>query len=94
MQGQAVAAGKRQEAGVHHQATAAAVQAHNDATGARRGIKGETEQDGDPLGRGTWQGPLDGDPVSPASSCASALDPQLYRSAAYLNLALPSLSLA
>ena len=31
--------------------------------------------------RAEWQGPSDEDPVSPVSSCGSALDPQLYRSA-------------
>ena len=31
--------------------------------------------------RAEWQGPSDEDPVSPASSCGSALDPQLYRCA-------------
>ena len=67
-----------QEAGRQHVATTAAVQVHNaagDATGRQH--TGQTTG-----GRAEWQQPLqEQDPVSPASSSGSALDPQLFRSA-------------
>lgn len=42
------------------------------------------DQEG-PLEQGSWHRPFDEDPVSPASSSGSALDPQLFRYAPYRN---------
>ena len=70
----------KKETGRQHVATTAAVQVHNaagDATGGQH-----TARTTGPRGRADWQQPLqDPDPVSPASSSGSALDPQLFRSA-------------
>lgn len=68
----------RQEAGRQHVATTAAVQVHN-AAGDATGGQHTGQHSG---GRADWQQPLqEQDPVSPASSSGSALDPQLFRSA-------------
>lgn len=70
----------RQEANRQHVATTAAVQVHSAAGDASGGQ--HTAQITGPGGRADWQQPLqEQDPVSPASSSGSALDPQLFRSA-------------
>ena len=77
MQGQAETGSSRQEPGLQHEATTAAVQAHTAAAEMQaRGAAGEMVG---PLGGEGWQGPSDEDPVSPTGSSGSALDPQLYR---------------
>lgn len=77
MQGQADTVSSEQEPGLQHQVTTAAVQAHNAAAGLQ--ARGDWGGDRLPQGREGWQGPPDEDPVSPAGSSGSALDPQLYR---------------
>ena len=77
MQGEAGPGGSRQEPGLQHEATTAAVQAHTAAAEMQaRGPAGEMVG---PLGAEGRQGPSDEDPVSPTGSSGSALDPQLYR---------------
>ena len=72
--------GIRQEADRQHVATTAAVQVHSAAGDASGGQ--HTAPITGPGGRADWQQPLqEQDPVSPASSSGSALDPQLFRSA-------------
>lgn len=70
---------RRQEAGRQHTATAAALQSQ-DAAGDPTGGQRTTQLTG-PHGRGEWGAslPEEEDPVSPASSSGSALDPQLFR---------------
>lgn len=77
MQGQAETGSSRQEPGLQHEATTAAVQAHTAA--AEMQARGNAGGMVGPLGREGWQGPSDEDPVSPTGSSGSALDPQLYR---------------
>ena len=74
MQGQAETGSSRQEAGLQHEATAAAVQAHTAA--AEMQARGDAGGMVGPLGGEGWP---DEDPVSPTGSSGSALDPQLYR---------------
>lgn len=70
--------GGGQEAGKHVAATTAAVQLHNGAGDATGGL--HTAPARGPPDRADWQQPLqEQDPVSPASSSGSALDPQLFR---------------
>ncbi|KAL3163007.1 hypothetical protein ABBQ32_009439 [Trebouxia sp. C0010 RCD-2024] len=71
---------RRQEAGSEHTATAAALQLQ-DAAGDPSGGQRPAQLAG-PHGRGEWGASLqeEADPVSPASSSGSALDPQLFRS--------------
>lgn len=70
---------RRQEAGSEHTATAAALQLQ-DAAGDPSGGQRPAQLAG-PHGRGEWGASLqeEADPVSPASSSGSALDPQLFR---------------
>ncbi len=77
MQGQAETGSSRQEPGLQHEATTAAVQAHTAA--AEIQSRGDAGRVVGPLGGEGWQGPSDEDPVSPTGSSGSALDPQLYR---------------
>ena len=77
MQGQAETGSSRQEPGLQHEATTAAVHAHTaaaemQARGTAGGLVG-------PLGGEGRQAPSDEDPVSPTGSSGSALDPHLYR---------------